>query len=140
MKNLKLVILAMVISGSAAYAQYDTTTNRQSDRSSSWGQSDTLMKNHPDGYYYKDGKTYAVKNGQKTEVDREVTLSDGTVITKDGSYTKRGGTSTKFKEGEYIDMDGNVATWKKDHNKDMNKSKDPSSSSSQDYSNPNNPR
>ncbi|MBL0052574.1 MAG: hypothetical protein IPP29_14230 [Bacteroidetes bacterium] len=72
---------------------------------------DTMMKQagtviHPDGYMMLNGKMMVVKNGELSTMEKDVTLTDGTIIMKSGYYMKKGETKLMFKEGEHIDTMG----------------------------------
>ncbi|MDB6055667.1 MAG: hypothetical protein JWN25_3190 [Verrucomicrobiales bacterium] len=57
----------------------------------------------------KDGKLVLVKDGKATIVEEDMTMSNGTVITKSGSYTTSDGKTLKLKDNEKMRMDGKVA-------------------------------
>ena len=104
MKKAILLILVAVLSISA-YAQSDSTViilkpvviNHYSD---SW------FEVLEDGYILKDRKMMAVKNEIFTTMDKDITLSNGTVVKSSGSYTEIGGTKILFKEGDFMDLQG----------------------------------
>ena len=60
-----------------------------------------------DMYVFKNSKMWAVKNGNITAMSDNVTLSDGTVVKTTGEVTKNGKTEA-LKDGQYIDVDGNI--------------------------------
>jgi len=49
-----------------------------------------------------------VNNGKYTIMFKNVTLPEGTVVMSNGYFIKKGGPKTKLKEGEFIDMEGNL--------------------------------
>jgi len=108
-----LLAIAVAIITSGAYAQ---TNDQNSNKSQDIKNKNTLNKtnqpsdgyNHPDGYMMQNGKIMMVKNGKMTLLEKDVTLSNGTIIMKDGSYLKKDGTKLNFKEGEHMDMTGNM--------------------------------
>lgn len=106
MKKILLAIAAIIITA-GAYAQTDST-DRKWSQSDNKQYSDAENKNHPDGFMYKDGKMLMVKSEKTTRVENDVTLTNGTVIMSNGNYIKKGGTKMMLKEGEYVDMSGNV--------------------------------
>lgn len=64
----------------------------------------------------KDGKVWVMKDGKTMEMTEDMTLTDGTVVMKDGSYMEKGkGEKMMLKEGEAITWEGKV----KDHAKLM---------------------
>jgi len=78
-------------------------------------ESGTDMKNsvlevldNPDGFFLKYGKMMMVNNGKYTIMFKNVTLPEGTVVMSNGYFIKKGGPKIKLKEGEFIDMEGNL--------------------------------
>lgn len=59
----------------------------------------------------KDGKLMSDKNGTKTDVTNDVTLSNGTKITTDGKVTWKNGKTQTLQNGEVIDMNGKIHNW-----------------------------
>jgi hypothetical protein len=84
-------------------------------------------------YAFKDGKLVKVKNKVKTEQKDNVTLSNGTQISSNGTVQYSDGTTATLKEGEWIDDQGkihqgrmnkmnmNKKDWNKDNKKSWNK-------------------
>ncbi|MEO8962732.1 MAG: DUF6799 domain-containing protein [Ginsengibacter sp.] len=62
-------------------------------------------------YIMQDGKMYQYNNGVKSEISNNVTLSNGIVITSTGTVTKADGTIETLKDGQYVDLVGNIAEW-----------------------------
>ena len=75
---------------------------------------------YPDGYLFQNGKMVLVKNNKMTPLEKDVTLSNGTVIMKNGSYQKKGGTKTLFRDGEYMDMNGKMVVVNKSGSANQN--------------------
>jgi hypothetical protein len=50
----------------------------------------------------KEGQMMLIKNGEEMKMEKDVTLSSGTVITRDGMVKKKDGSSVKLKDGQYI--------------------------------------
>ncbi len=63
-----------------------------------------------DGVAMNDGKLMSVKDGVKTEVTGEITLTDGTRVTSTGGVTSADGKSWKLKDGDFIEMDRTILT------------------------------
>lgn len=59
-----------------------------------------------DGVKMKNGKVWVIKDGNKTEATREITLNDGTRVMTDGSVVMADGTMKKLENGDMITMDG----------------------------------
>ncbi len=64
-----------------------------------------MMKDH---IMMKDGKVMMIKDGKSMPADKELTLSNGTKVTVDGSVTMKDGTKTMMKEGDMMSMDGEM--------------------------------
>ncbi len=60
------------------------------------------------GIVMKKGKAVMIKNGSSSMIERDMTLSDGTMIKMNGSISRKDGTAVIIKEGEYMDMDGKI--------------------------------
>jgi hypothetical protein len=59
-----------------------------------------------DGVVMKNGKLMSYKDGENTEVMEDVTLADGTKVTRTGDVTSADGTTWKLQEGDKISDDG----------------------------------
>lgn len=82
-------------------------------------QNNPLGKTHPDGVIMRNGKIMKVEKGEMTILDKDMTMSNGTKLMSDGSYTKKDGSKRTFKEGQHIDMEGNMVTTKTNQEKNM---------------------
>ncbi|MCA1758695.1 MAG: hypothetical protein LC658_02905 [Bacteroidales bacterium] len=77
-------------------------------------------KSNSDGIYMENGKMMKVKNGQKTAFqDIEMTMSNGTKIMSDGTYIKTDGSKMTMKEGQHMDMSGNMVPMNTNKNRNM---------------------
>jgi uncharacterized protein YdeI (BOF family) len=72
-----------------------------------------------DGVVMQNGRIMSVKSGKMTAMDSDVTLSNGTKIMRDGSYTQKDGKKIMLKEGEHLDMSGKVSSTRTDKDKNM---------------------
>lgn len=73
-------------------------------------------KSQTDGVVMKNGKIMKVENGQLTILkEKDMTMSNGTKIMSVGTYIKKDGSRTALKEGQHIDLSGNLT----DKNKKM---------------------
>lgn len=70
------------------------------------------QRRHADGVMMQNGKMMMVKAQKMTAMESELTLSNGTKIMTDGSYTTANGTNMMLKEGQHMDMMGKVTTMK----------------------------
>ena len=64
-----------------------------------------MMKDH---IMMKDGKVMMIKEGKSMPMDKELTLTNGTKVTADGTVTMKDGTKTMMKEGDMMSMDGEM--------------------------------
>lgn len=119
MKKIILVSAAVAITV-GAYAQTDSTNKKMSppdvnntldnldqnrDITNDQNQS---VKNHPDGVMMQNGRMMRVKKGKVTPLDNDITMSNGTKIQRDGTWTEKNGSKMMLKEGEHIDMSGKM--------------------------------
>jgi hypothetical protein len=69
----------------------------------------TENKLHTDGVTMQNGKLMIVKDRKMNLLDKNITMHNGTKVMSDGYYMLKGGTKVKLKEGEHIDMFGNLS-------------------------------
>ena len=105
MKNLFMTMLAVALSF-GAFAQEklpakDTIPTEQKNQ----------LK---DFYVMKDGKMWQVKAGEKSEMTQDVTLVNGTTVMANGTVKKTDGQAITLKNGQYVDLEGNIGDWKDD--------------------------
>lgn len=120
MKKLIVVFVTIAITA-GAYAQTDTTNKKVSPRDNNINQKQTMQNNtieksNTDGVVMLNGKMMKMKNGQSTILDQEMTMSNGTKIASDGTYITKDGTKMTLKEGQRMDMAGNMIPKDKDKN------------------------
>lgn len=60
------------------------------------------------------GQVMLVKDGKATKLEKDKTLTDGTVVMTNGSVKKTDGTSIQMKEGDRIYLDGGMSLSSKD--------------------------
>src|ERR1035437_4280701 len=124
MKKLILVFVAIAITA-GAYAQADSTNRKMSPQDKNNNQNQNVQNNPvdkslPDGVMMQNGKMMKVENGQTTILrEQDMTLSNGTKIMSDGTCIKKDGTKTKMKEGQHMDMSGNMIPMKTNKDKNM---------------------
>jgi hypothetical protein len=68
---------------------------------------------HPDGVMLVDGKVMMIKDGKMAKLESDVYLNNGTKVTPDGTCVNKAGTTMMMKEGEHLDMEGNMVVMKK---------------------------
>jgi hypothetical protein len=61
-----------------------------------------------DGIMMKDGKMMQMKAGTMTEMTQDMTLSDGTMVMKNGEVMMKDGKKMTMKNGDMITMDGKM--------------------------------
>lgn len=66
------------------------------------------LQQQKDYVLLKDGKAHLVKGGNITPIESDMTLTNGTVISPNGSVKSAEGTTVLLKEGEKIDLDGKL--------------------------------
>jgi hypothetical protein len=71
-----------------------------------------LMDKEDRGVMMHRGRTMIVKNGQKTFIKSYTNLSLGTKVMKDGTIIKQDGTKTMMKDGEFVNMMGEIVPMK----------------------------
>ncbi|MEP7252966.1 MAG: DUF6799 domain-containing protein [Ginsengibacter sp.] len=59
-----------------------------------------------DGFIMKKGKMIAIKNGQTKLLDKNITLSNGSIVMANGTVKMKDGKTKVLKEGDYISVDG----------------------------------
>lgn len=108
MKKTFLILFAFCLSF-GAFAQ-DTTSQQDPSQMQSQDMQSKMMK--PDGIYMKDGKMILMQNGQRSELTQDMTLTNGTVVSPNGTAKLADGTTQTLKDGDFIDMDGTMGTMK----------------------------
>jgi len=112
MKKFSLLILAVSFY-LGVNAQNDSKNNNLNPPHS-YVDTDTTIRHHADGYMMKNGKMVIVKDGKITSMEQDITLPDGTVIMRNGSYEKKNGVKRTLKEGEHVDMMGEIVPMNND--------------------------
>ena len=69
------------------------------------------MQSH-EGVIMKEGKLLVMKNGQTTQLTRDMTLDNGTIIMAGGTVKTKEGTTTILKEGDFVKWDGTIGNIK----------------------------
>ena len=60
----------------------------------------------------KDGKMMAMKDGKTMEMDHDMTMTNGTMVMKDGTVKMSSGKKMMMKEGQCMYMDGKMKKMK----------------------------
>lgn len=83
--------------------QQDTIGNRNQGIENQMNEDHIMMQN---------GKMIMIKNGKTIPLDKDMTLKNGTITMSNGKYKMKDGTILTFNEGDIIDMNGKVSTYK----------------------------
>lgn len=118
MKNLILVFAAIAIS-TGVYAQTNSDNRNMSPRDMNESRDQNIQSNS-DGVTMQDGKMVKVKDGKSTPLKKDRTMSNGTKISRDGTYTDKDGKKMKMKEGQHMDMSGRMTDNNPKRDKDSN--------------------
>ena len=112
MKRIFLSVFAIALSV-GAFAQETIAPPKDTIPSQQNAQSQDVqkMQNAQAGFIMQDGKVYQYKNGEKSELTEDATLSNGTTISATGAVKKADGTTT-LTNGQYVDQHGNISEWK----------------------------
>lgn len=58
------------------------------------------------------GKMMMIRDGKMSTMTKPMTMSNGTKMMVDGTCVKKDGTKMKMKEGDHMDMKGNMHSMK----------------------------
>ncbi len=105
MKNVFFLIAAFVFSMSAS-AQTHKTTHKMHHGTMNQSMKDCVMM--------KDGKMMMMKDGKMMEMDKDMTMSDGTVCMMDGTCKMKNGKTMMMKDGDKCYMNGKMGKMKMD--------------------------
>jgi len=105
MKNVFFLIAAFVFSMSAN-AQTGKTMHKTHHTKMSHSMQDCVMM--------KDGKMMMMKDGKMMPMDKDMTMSDGTVCMMDGTCKMKNGKTMMMKNGDKCDMNGKMGKMKMD--------------------------
>lgn len=117
MKKVFFVTVAMFFS-MCLFAQTDPTKNKMQHVDKNHNKMTKEMnpqaayKPFPDGVMMKNGKLMMVKSGNLTIMDHEMSMGNGTKVMSDGTILKKDGTKMIMKEGQHMDMSGNMTNTK----------------------------
>lgn len=63
-----------------------------------------------DCVHMKDGKMMMMKDGKEMAMEKDMTMTDGSKVTKDGTHVTKDGKSMKLKDGDMVMMDGTMTS------------------------------
>lgn len=101
MKNLFLSAIAVALSF-GAFAQ-DTNPTKTTEPTEQ-----VQPAQQKDVYVFKNSKMWEVKSGKISELAKDATLANGTVVKTTGEVVTKDGQSSTLKDGQYIDLDGKI--------------------------------
>ena|SRR2546428_606456 len=101
MKTL-LVLIGAILFSLSAMAQ-DTMIHKTDQH---------LQNDQKNCFMMKNNKMMVMKDGQTSAMQKDVTLLNGITVKTDGTIMKKDGSTAKLKNGECIDMSGNITKMK----------------------------
>ena len=101
-----LFLIAAFIFNISANAQTGKTMHKMNHSKMNHSMQDCVMM--------KDGKMMMMKNGKMMEMDKDMTMSDGTVCMKDGTCKMKNGKTMMMKDGQKCYMNGKMGKMKMD--------------------------
>lgn len=104
MKKLIFVFVSIAFSF-ASFAQTDTKEKVDHDKMTNHDQMDMSKVN---GYMMMDGKMMMIKDGKMSRMKKAMKIGNGTKMMVDGTCVKKDGTKMTMKEGDHMDMAGNM--------------------------------
>ena len=99
---------------------YENRKGRESGREISYNSTSvpqTPVEKIKDCVMMKNGKMMMSKNGVITTMDPDMLMTNGTRVMSDGRIYVRDGIQSKMREGQYMDMSGNMMTMLNDGSK-----------------------
>ena len=106
MKNVFLSMIAVALSF-GAFAQ-DTTSNPGTAPATAPAEQQATQQEHKDMYVFKNSKVWQVKSGNVSELTKDATLANGAIVKTNGDVVSKDGQTVALKDGQYIDIDGNI--------------------------------
>jgi len=105
MKKLFLVTVASLLTCGAAVAQ--TEVKKESK--------EVTHQKHDDCVMMEKGKMMVMKDGKTMPMDKEMKMKNGTTVKPDGTCITKDGKKTMMKEGDMMDMNGDMMPMMKEH-------------------------
>ena len=101
MKKAVLLISALALSA-CLFAQ------EKMDPKMDMGKNEQKMDMKTDHVMMMGAKMQMMENGKTMPMEKDMTLNEGTKVTKNGMVIKKDGTTATMKEGDMMDMDGKM--------------------------------
>lgn len=119
-----ILVFAVLAFTAGHYAHADSAYTQKSPPNKNKTQNQSMHKasfdkSIPDGVMMRNGEVMRVSKGGMTTLHHEMTMTDGTTIMTDGTYHKNDGTRNMLKDGQHIDMEGNLTLIKAKKDRDM---------------------
>ncbi|HET8859337.1 DUF6799 domain-containing protein [Marivirga sp.] len=108
MKTIILSIATVIIT-TGAYAQTNPAIKPVEHSINSYYVEPTNLF-PPDGFMLQNGQLVMVINGEMTPLEKDTTLTNGTIVMTDGHYMKKNEQKMMFQEGEHMDMSGKMTS------------------------------
>ncbi|MES2795905.1 MAG: DUF6799 domain-containing protein [Bacteroidota bacterium] len=103
-----MFLVAAMLLTNGTYAQGNSQKNKVAYKKNA----QKMKGAHPDGVMMKNGKMMLTMNGKTTLMVNEVTLSNGTRVMANGHCMMRDGSTLMLKNGDHMNMDGNLVPMK----------------------------
>lgn len=105
MRPLWAVLAAVVLAGGPAMAAEMRPVDAPVGNEVGAPMKDNRAK---EGVVMDQGKMMMLKDGNKMIMEENMTMRNGTVITKEGAFMMRDGSKLNMREGDWMDLDGNL--------------------------------
>lgn len=99
MKKMMMILLAFVLAGGICFAQNQTQQKDKIQKRDRIHREDHLL--------YQNGQLYQIRNGERTQLQKQVQLKNGAVCNPDGTCQLKDKTQIRLRNGECVDMAGN---------------------------------
>ena len=106
MKKLIMLAAGILITGGIVFAQDATPKKAEPVKKESAQTGKKEKCNLKNCVMMKDGKMMMMKDGKEMAMDNDVTLENGSRVTKDGSLISKDGKKSMLKNNDCIDMKG----------------------------------
>ena len=107
MKNAFLSMIAVALSF-GAFAQDSTSNQGTAAPATAPTEQQAPQQKHKDMYVFKNSKVWEVKSGKVAELTKDATLANGAVVKANGDVVSKDGQTVALKDGQFIDVDGNI--------------------------------
>jgi len=122
-----VILTGLAVYSVPVYSQAKTSTDVNINKSNNETTQGSGVSNqqaynsNSDGVVMKNGTMMTIMNGKMSKMERDMTMKNGTKVMTDGTIVKKDGTKMMMKEGQQVDMSGNISTM--NDSKNMNNGK-----------------